>query len=170
MKKIPLYVALARTIAWDPPEGTEWIEKKQERLKQLLDELPSGSGWDCGTKLGESTGERIVLFGSFHHMDENGFYDGCTEHGIHVTPSLRWGFELRISGRDRNDIKDYLHDLFHEALSMKVWEYDYATHGGFVVEDREGEPIEVVWNKASTVWDVYGYDPTAVRLYSTSGR
>lgn len=169
MKKIPLYVALARTIAWQPPEGTEWVEKKEERLKALLDELPSGSGWDNGTKLGTSTGERIVLFGSFHHMDENGFYCGWTDHEVHVTPSLRFGFDLRITGRDRNEIKDYLHDLFHEALSMPVWEYDYEMHGGFVVEDRDGEPVEVAFSDLTGIWDAYAYDPTVRRLYSTHG-
>ena len=171
MKKIPLYVALARTIAWTPPEG--YVGEREKRLKGLIDELPSGSGWDCGTKLDEERTrvgvnadcERIVLFGSFHHMNDGGMYDGWTDHEIHVKPSLRWGFEMRVTGRDRNDIKDYLHDLFHEALSLPVWEYDYATHGGFVVEDREGEPIEVVWSEMIG-WRAYEYEGgRSVRAY-----
>lgn len=170
MKKVPLYVALAKVVAWDPPPGTEWREKKQARLQALLDELPSGSGWDMGTKLLRSKNDRIVLYGSFHHMNEGGMYDGWTDHEVHVTANLAYGFELRITGRDRNDIKDYIHDLFHEALSMPVWEHDYAAHEGFVVEDRDGEPVEVVWNEASGVWDVFVYEPQAVRLYSSSGR
>jgi hypothetical protein len=169
MKKIPLYVALARTIAWEPGVG-EWRERRAERLRKLLDELPSGSGWDLGTKLGEnSRPDRIVLFGEFHHMVEGG-YDGWTDHEIHVTASMTSGFDLRITGRNRNDIKDYLHDLFHEALSMPVWECDYATHGGFVVEDRDGEPVEVVWEKASEIWRVYGFDPRSKLLWGAELR
>ena len=167
-KKIPLYVALARTIAWEPPVGSQWRERREKELKALMDELPSGDGWDLGTKLNEektriganSDCERIVFYGEFHHMDENGFYDRWTNHTIVVTPSLRWGFELRVTGKDRNQIKDYLDDLFHEALSRLVWEHDYATHGGVVYEDREGEPIEVVWEKEKEEWKVYGWDVT----------
>lgn len=169
MKKVPLYVALARTIAWNPPEGTEWWERKEERLEKLMDEMPSGSGWDLGTKLATSSPQRIVLFGEFHHMVEGG-YDGWTDHEIHVTASMTSGFDLRITGRNRNDIKDYLHDLFHEALSMPVWEHDYDEHGGFVVEDREGEPIEVVWEKASGIWRVYGFDPRSKLLWGAELR
>jgi hypothetical protein len=49
-------------------------------------------------------------------MDDGGGYDGWTEHTITVTPSFR-GFDLTISGRDRNDIKDYLHQTFDHVLS-----------------------------------------------------
>ena len=49
-------------------------------------------------------------------MNENGFYDGWTDHTLTVRPSLVHGIELEISGRNRNDIKEYLHETFHSAL------------------------------------------------------
>ena len=53
-------------------------------------------------------------------MDEHGGYDGWTEHKIIVTPSLVYGFELRVTGKDRNDIKDYIAEVMHGALSVKA--------------------------------------------------
>jgi hypothetical protein len=84
--------------------------------------LPSGSGFDNGSKLdlSESTPERIVLSTSYHHMNEGGMYDGWSEHTVIVTPSLASGFNLRITGRDRNAIKAYIAECFHDALTVEV--------------------------------------------------
>ena len=49
-----------------------------------------------------------MLYTHFHHMNDGGFYDGWTEHSVVVTPSLVYGFDTRITGRDRNDIKNYI--------------------------------------------------------------
>ena len=126
----PLYQVLAHNIAWQPPVGTEWVEKRAEEIKWLLDKLPSGSGWDSGTKLMKTVRthdqadiSHFTLYGSFHHMDEGGSYDGWTDHQIIVTADLRSGFTLRITGRNRNDIKDYLHELFDYVLREQIHEY-----------------------------------------------
>jgi hypothetical protein len=83
--------------------------------------LPSGSGIDSGTKidLDKSHAEKIIFYFGFHHMDENGFYDGWTEHTLVVTPSFT-GINLRIGGRDRNQIKEYLYDTYDYALTCEV--------------------------------------------------
>ena len=101
--------------------NTEWFEKWSERIEQLVDMLPSGSGIDNGTKidLEASHAGKVVLYAPFHHMDENGFYDGWTEHIITVTPSFR-GINLRISGRDRNQIKEYLYETYDYELTRLV--------------------------------------------------
>jgi len=52
-------------------------------------------------------------------MNENGYYDGWTSHTVTVTPGWN-GPELRITGRDRNQIKDYLYDTFHYALCEQL--------------------------------------------------
>jgi hypothetical protein len=158
MTKKPLYMVLARTIAWQPPVESEYVTRKDERLNELLDMLPSGGGWDLGTSLAEGSGpEKIMLYGEWHHIND-GMYDGWTEHTIVVTPSLQYGFKLRITGVNRNDIKDVIADEFHEVLSMPVWEYDYALEGGFVVEDREGEPLSVAFDKTAMVWKVWRWE------------
>lgn len=98
----------------------EWQQKWTARIKAIQDTLPSGSGIDRGTKidLDDSTSNKIVLNVAFHHMNENGFYDGWTEHRIVVVPSFIGGFQMGISGRNKNDIKEYLSDTYHEALSQ----------------------------------------------------
>ena len=90
--------------------------------------LPSGSGIDVGTKVDveKSAAERVVLDTAYHHMNDGGCYDGWTEHTITITPSLAHGFNIRISGRDRNDIKDYLHDVFWTALGESCEPYARA--------------------------------------------
>lgn len=53
-------------------------------------------------------------------MNENGMYDGWTEHKAIIKPSLVFGLDLKITGRDRNGIKEYLHDTFMQALTDEV--------------------------------------------------
>ena len=96
----------------------ERFDKWDDLLDQHQADLPSGAGWDDGTKIDfdKSTPTKLVLYGSYHHMDEGGMYDGWTDHEIVVTPTFG-GIDVRITGRDRNGIKSYLADIFHEALS-----------------------------------------------------
>lgn len=125
-RKKPLYRVLAQHVAWNPPEGTEFVLQRQREIKRCLDLLPSGSGWDMGTKLMDSASDenKLTLYGEFHHMDEWGGYDGWTDHTIVVRADLRFGFKLHITGRNRNDIKDYLHEMFDVALRAEVYEYE----------------------------------------------
>lgn len=97
----------------------EWRERHTEKVTTLVREhMPSGSGFDNGTVLDSdlSTGEKLVFHTSFHHMDEHGGYDGWTDHTVTVRGSLMHGFTMTISGRDRNDIKEYVHECFDVAL------------------------------------------------------
>lgn len=99
-----------------------WFAKHEGRIEELVSEnMPSGSGFDAGTKIDfeASHGAKLVFTTSFHHMNEVGYYDGWTEHTVTVTPSFT-GFNLRISGRNRNDIKEYIGDVFHTALGVEV--------------------------------------------------
>lgn len=101
---------------------TEVFESHESRLESIARELlPSGSGIDSGTAIDreKSTENRIVLGTSFHHMTD-GMYDGWTEHEIIVTPSLVNSIDVRVTGRNRNDIKDYLSDLFADVLTRLV--------------------------------------------------
>lgn len=103
--------------------NTEWRAKHEENAEQLVRDLfPSGSGWDHGTRLDwdKSTGEKLVLYGAFHHMDDAGGYDGWTDHQVIVRASLMSGLNIRITGRDRNDVKEYLRDTFDMVLSAQV--------------------------------------------------
>ena len=102
--------------------NTEWEERHRDKINSIVAEkLPHGSGI-VGLKFNEeeSKPDRLVFDLSFHHMDQNGFYDGYTDHQIIVTPSLSWGFNLRVTGRNKNEIKEYLGDIIGEALEEEL--------------------------------------------------
>ncbi len=95
-----------------------WLNVATDRLNAIAENrLPSGSGIDAGTAidLDASTPEKIVFTTEFHHMNENGFYDGWTAHRITVRPAFD-GIAVAVSGRNRNDIKEYLADVFSGCL------------------------------------------------------
>lgn len=99
----------------------EWAQKHNDTLHKLEGKLPSGSGIDCGTKIDKSASnsKKIILTFSFHHMNDGGFYDGWTDHKVIITPSFN-GFDIKITGRDRNQIKEYLYDVYSFALNEEV--------------------------------------------------
>ena len=108
------YSALAQAIQWYNDTTEEYKGQAEDKIRELEKQLPSGSGVDNGASvnLKLSTPQKIVINTAFHHMDGNGYYDGWTEHQVIVTPCLKYGYALRITGRNRNQIKDYLYDLF----------------------------------------------------------
>jgi hypothetical protein len=119
-----LYSALASAVGarlrCKASGNTEWYGKWEDQIESLVAEhLPSGSGFDSGTKLDleKSHADKLVFTTSYHHMDEAGGYDGWTEHVVVVTPSFQ-GFNIRVSGRNRNDIKYCIDGEFHSALSV----------------------------------------------------
>ena len=103
-------------------ENTEWINKHEEALKKIAREyLPHGSGFDRGCQITPeiSRSGRIVITTSFHHMNENGYYDGWTQHKVIVMPDYG-GCKIRITGRDRNSWKEFAYDTFYYCLEVKV--------------------------------------------------
>ena len=99
--------------------NTVWNGKWAERIRELSKQLPHGSGidGDCYVDQDASHADKLVIQTAFHHMDENGFYDGWTQHTVIVTPSFN-GINIRITGQNRNDIKDYLYETFDYALTQ----------------------------------------------------
>jgi len=101
----------------------KWADKHEE---WIVDEVrgtgPSGSGIDCGTSFdfARSKPNKLVFVVGYHHMDDAGGYDGWTSHSIVVRPSLYFDIDIRITGKDRNGIKDYLADVFHSWLTEEL--------------------------------------------------
>lgn len=103
--------------------NTEWFERHSEKLYALVKEhMPSGSGVDNGTEIVfvRSGGSRLTFTCDFHHMNDAGYYDGWTQHTVTVRPDFCYGFHITVSGRNRNDICDYLAELFTSALATDV--------------------------------------------------
>jgi hypothetical protein len=126
MVKQPLYKHLAQTIAAIAlcrDEGnTEWLDKHTATLCHLQRaHLPSGAGFDRGTKISsDSTPEKLIFETAFHHMNDGGFYDGWTDHRVTVTPSLVWTLDVRVSGKDRNGVKGTVNDTFYDVLMEEI--------------------------------------------------
>lgn len=100
--------------------NTEWEANHLESIESMCKNLPNGSGIDAGMKLDidGSTEDKIVFTFSFHHLNANGYYDGWTDHKLTIKPSLIHGLNLYISGKDRNGVKEYLYDIFHEIFTL----------------------------------------------------
>jgi hypothetical protein len=96
----------------------QWMDMHELEIERIMTDAPSGSGVDCGTKFSLELSDRnkLVLTFSFHHMNENGFYDGWTDHRCIIKPDFG-GFRMKITGRDKNSVKDYLYDLFSHWLN-----------------------------------------------------
>lgn len=127
-------------------DNSEWAGKHEDRIRHFVKNyMPHGSGFDNGTKidLDESHAEKLVFYTAFHHLNEGGFYDGWTEHTVIVTPSFSTpGFHLRISGRNRREIKDVIHDSFSHSLSKNV-EWDNVQN--WDAAKRHGVEIRTEW-------------------------
>lgn len=97
-----------------------WEQTYSDQLDELEKLLPSGSGINRGTTIDRerSSRQKVILKCDYHHMDEDGYYDGWTSHEIMVTPEFHGGIDIRITGRNRNDIKDYLADTFDHVLQL----------------------------------------------------
>jgi hypothetical protein len=101
----------------------KWQDKTQDFIDSIMDTAPSGSGIDCGTELriDDCTPTKLVFGLSFHHMNEHGCYDGWSDHEVIIKPTFG-GFSMRITGRDRNGIKEYLADVYD------CWLNELTTH------------------------------------------
>ena len=113
---------IAQQIAILARGNADHIDMAHDAIGKLARQfLPSGSGFDCGSQIlvEESRPDRIVLLTDYHHMTE-GCYDGWTQHKIILTPSFTKGFDMRITGRNRNEIKEYITDVFHDTLNQQV--------------------------------------------------
>jgi hypothetical protein len=119
----PIYKRIAILLEWQARiDGNAYECQPSAELRQIMkDFAPSGSGIDCGTTLAsDSTAQKLIFDVSFHHMDQMGGYDGWTEHKVIVTPSMAMDYDLRITGKNRKDIKTYLYDVYSDFLSQKI--------------------------------------------------
>lgn len=85
-----------------------------------------------------STPQKLVFTVDYHHMNENGFWDGWTNHKITVKPEFN-GFDIRITGEDRNHIKDVLYENVNSFLNEKINEEEehrlFENYGEKIVSD-----------------------------------
>ena len=102
----------------------EWAIKHRESIDSIMRAFaPSGSGIDCGTAISYSASktDKLVFYTSFHHMNDSGTYYVWTEHKVIVRPGFS-GPTVYVTGRNENDIKDYLADVFLAFLTFELQE------------------------------------------------
>jgi hypothetical protein len=109
---------------------SEFIDSWSEEIEKLVNEMPHGSGFDSPITLNnESTPEKLIFDGSFHCMDENGFYAGWLDFTAIVEPSLQYGFTLDVKIMDKTVVPEeidtdllleYINDSICEVLNKEV--------------------------------------------------
>ena len=116
---------LAKAINWLPNAKNEYEQVAKSNIDTLIGFLPTGSGFDNGIKLNEkTTPNRIIFDSSFHHMNENGFYDGWSAFKVIVTPSFVCDFDIKVTGV--NTTRKYFNKDFKEYIAYeyrrKLWQ------------------------------------------------
>lgn len=87
-------------------------DRWQDKLDAIMNTAPSGSGFDNGTTLESVDDQKMVFNTGFHHMNEHGFYTGWTHHKVIVRPCFWSGIDIRVTGKDRRNIKEYIAEAF----------------------------------------------------------
>ena len=95
-------------------QNSHWQEKHENTIAKIMATAPIGSGINSGTffDVDKSTKDKLIFWVCFEHMNERGFYTEKTAHKIIVTPSLANKYEVKITGKNKNNIKSYLIDLY----------------------------------------------------------
>ena len=122
-----VYQKLARTLdAYNncvEKGNEEWTDKHMDTINRIVEnQLPSGSGIDSGCTIEHKRSKHLLIYSSYHVMNENGMYNGWIDFTVKVNPSLMFGFDLLITGNfgKHQDIKEYLYDLFGVALGQEI--------------------------------------------------
>ena len=106
---------------------------KRQEFVMLQELLPIGNGIDKGCVISlKSTKKRIVIDTAYWHE----LLQEWTEHQIVVTPSFEGEINIRVTGKNVDNIKEYLNEVFREAL-MK--EYEVFKKGWEIKDSSESE-------------------------------
>lgn len=118
-----LAVLLEQRINCIKAKNDIWLGICDAAIKAIVgNQLPHGAGIDSEVVLEINDGSKLVFAFGFHHMNDGGYYDGWTQHRVTVRPSWQ-GIGIDISGRDRNGIKEYLHQTWDCALTAPCRQY-----------------------------------------------
>ena len=105
-------------------DNTEWEMRWLDLIRFIQRNLlPHGSGIDAENDIDvdKSNEKRILVYASYHAMNENGYYDGWIDYTVKATPAFD-GIELSITGNfgKYQDVKEYLYEIYHAALTEEV--------------------------------------------------
>lgn len=115
------------------PIAGEWFVRWEERIRELEKEFPSGSGFDVRMSVDRDSFDKVKISGSFHQMDNNGFYCGWKDFVVVVKPAFN-GIDMRVTGLMKASVREYIGDVMHECLTQ---EWDESKP--FAVEASDSE-------------------------------
>ena len=123
--KTQIYQGIAKNCQWLKTVNDSFLSECESRIDKLEHALPSGSGIDCGCKIDRSNSgkDKIVITFDYHFMNEDGYYDGWGKFRLVLKPVFGYDvspFDMKITGKNRNDVKDYFYDLFDHALKQCI--------------------------------------------------
>lgn len=109
---------IAQAIRFLNSTHADTIARGRDALDEINVRLPRGSGLDARVEVDEqkSSPSKIIIYLEYHHLNEGGYYDGWTRHKVTVIPCFINGYEMKVSGPNRNEIKTYLYDLFNNVF------------------------------------------------------
>jgi hypothetical protein len=121
MENKDIYKSIAKSLnAWSncvKSNNKEWEDKHEERISELINELPHGSGLDGEWSLDfeKSNDKQLTFYMQYHCMNENGMYDGYVDFTLKVKASLQFDVDLFITGNfgKYQDVKEYLYDILN---------------------------------------------------------
>lgn len=120
----PLFAEIARTLIARlnciENKNGEWTARHEASLRSIANTfLPSGSGFDSKPQidLEASKADRLVINGSFHEMNDAGYYNGWTDFQVVVTPSLAFGADIKVKGRMSADLREYIGEAYQCCLT-----------------------------------------------------
>lgn len=95
------------------------LDFQTQRLDSLIKRAPSGTDFDMGTQflVDRSNPECLVFKTYFHHRNENSNHDGWTEHEVIVKANLITDFSIQVTGKNKNNIREYIADIFRSFLT-----------------------------------------------------
>lgn len=104
--------------------------RSQEILAHLCKNyLPSWGGFDAIPYIDtdKTSGQRLVIYGSFRALDKNGYYDGRADFTVTVKPHLCQGFTLAVKGRNgggsllrKHNLIEYIEDSYYRDLGKTL--------------------------------------------------
>lgn len=121
-----MYEELYLAWKWRQQANEKFEDVAQARLDAVFDLLPSGSGFDSGTKVESIDASRMVLYSAFHKMIEHGSYVGWDEFRVVVKAAFD-GIDIRIfstAGRIKPEDREYYEEEFYRALTQDVPAWD----------------------------------------------